>query len=92
MRCARCQGLVVPDLFYDLLDDSGHLALSAWRCVCCGNIVDPIILENRLRSQASLLTGKESRPINSVPMVAGALSPCAHLPDYHRKMRDRQTG
>lgn len=47
MRCARCRGLMVHDQYYDLLDDSGHLHFRAWRCICCGNVRDGLILRNR---------------------------------------------
>lgn len=53
MRCARCQGLMVQDRFYDLLDDCGLVSLTAWRCVCCGNVVDPTILKNRQKLRAA---------------------------------------
>ncbi len=47
MRCMRCRGLMVRDQFYDMLDDSGYLSFYGWRCVCCGNVLDPLILKNR---------------------------------------------
>ena len=47
MQCPRCRGLLVLDTFYDLLDDTGHLRFSGWRCVCCGNVVDPLIVRNQ---------------------------------------------
>lgn len=47
MRCARCKGLMVPDHFFDLLDDSGQMTFGGWRCLCCGNIIDPLIEVNR---------------------------------------------
>jgi hypothetical protein len=47
MNCPRCRGLLVLDTFYDLLDDTGHLSFNAWRCVCCGNVLDPLILRNQ---------------------------------------------
>lgn len=75
MPCARCEGLMVRDQFYDLLDDSGHLSITAWRCVSCGNIVDPLILKNRLRFEASPLVGKEPSPLDSVLTVASVLKP-----------------
>ncbi len=49
MRCVRCQGLMVRDHFYDLLDDTGLLSIRGWRCVNCGNILDPLILRNKAR-------------------------------------------
>jgi len=47
MQCLRCRGLMVQDHFYDMLDDSGHLSFVGWRCICCGNVLDPLILKNQ---------------------------------------------
>ena len=38
--CSRCGGLMVSDQ---------HVDLSAMRCVQCGEVIDPIILQNRRR-------------------------------------------
>jgi len=41
-RCLRCGSLMVSERFY------GHQeAFWGQRCISCGDIVDPIILENR---------------------------------------------
>ncbi len=42
MRCDRCEGIMSYELFYG---GDGHFW--GWRCLRCGDIVDPIILENR---------------------------------------------
>jgi hypothetical protein len=55
MKCIRCQGLMGPDHFYDLLDGSGPLSFRGLRCVCCGNVLDPLILKNR--------RGRHSQPV-----------------------------
>jgi hypothetical protein len=47
-RCPRCGGLMVADFCMDLLNSTGELECSASRCVQCGEIVDPVILRNRL--------------------------------------------
>jgi len=47
MLCPRCHGLMVVDHFIDLQDDRGHSWLSAWRCINCGNVVEPEILRHR---------------------------------------------
>jgi hypothetical protein len=49
MTCRRCRGLMVFDRFLDVHGDSGHLWFRGWRCVACGDIVDPLILINRAR-------------------------------------------
>ncbi len=45
MECQRCQGLMVPDRAYDLLDSDVHC--DVWRCVACGNVIDAKILHHR---------------------------------------------
>lgn len=51
-QCTRCGGLMVNDRYIDLLDDTGQLEFSADRCIQCGEVVDQIILRNRMASQA----------------------------------------
>ncbi len=48
MACGRCHGFMVVDHFIDMQDDSGHLWLRGWRCVNCGDVVEPGILKHRL--------------------------------------------
>ena len=46
-ECLRFGGLMMADQCFDFWSDSGNLDFLAWRCVQCGEIVDPIILRNR---------------------------------------------
>jgi RNase P subunit RPR2 len=50
MKCSRCAGLMVEDysMELDLLEDD-HEVL-AWRCLNCGNIIEPVMLRNRAGS------------------------------------------
>jgi len=43
MRCHRCKGIMIFEKFYG---DCEHFF--GWRCVVCGEIIDQVILENRL--------------------------------------------
>ena len=43
MKCHRCGGVMVYEKFYGSCEE-----FFGWRCVLCGEIVDQIILENRL--------------------------------------------
>jgi hypothetical protein len=52
MGCKRCQGLMVGERLMDLHSDSGRFVCAAWRCVVCGDVVDPVILNNRRRRVA----------------------------------------
>lgn len=46
MPCTRCGGWMTPDQFMDLLN-STELMFDGWRCVNCGEVVDPLVLQNR---------------------------------------------
>lgn len=52
MQCQRCRGLMVVEQFLVLGDATGHLWLRAWRCVNCGEVIEPGIARHR-RSQRS---------------------------------------
>jgi hypothetical protein len=42
MRCHRCGGNLIYEKFYGQWE-----FFYGWRCVFCGEIFDPVILENR---------------------------------------------
>ena len=42
MKCHRCRGAVIYDKFYGFEEQ-----FMGWKCLICGEIVDPVILENR---------------------------------------------
>jgi len=47
MTCPRCAGSMMP---LDLHDHEGtYLTLPGWRCIACGEVLDPTILANRRR-------------------------------------------
>jgi hypothetical protein len=41
-KCLRCKGAMIYDRFYGLQEQ-----FWGWKCVICGEIVDPVILKNR---------------------------------------------
>ena len=49
-HCGRCSGLMVLEHCTDLLELSGHIDFLALRCLQCGDVVDPVILQNRHRT------------------------------------------
>ncbi len=49
MNCPRCAGVMLPERFQDIRDDSGQISFYGWRCVSCGEILDPVIVRNRQR-------------------------------------------
>lgn len=50
MRCQRCTGYMIPDSFVDLRDDTGRILFEGWRCINCGEVVDPVVLTHRMES------------------------------------------
>ena len=53
MDCLRCHGLMVMDRVIAV--DDKDLESVIWRCVCCGNIVDPVILANKKKQHVDLV-------------------------------------
>jgi len=49
-KCLRCRGTVAYDKFYDPYEQ-----FWGWKCLICGEIVDPVILENRQLMKAGQL-------------------------------------
>ena len=47
MHCSRCHGLMVVEQGFDSLFGASEAASSLRRCVQCGEVVDPVILQNR---------------------------------------------
>lgn len=55
MKCGRCDGLVVTDVFVDYQADGGGMSFLGYRCPICGDIVDATILRHRERPCAPAL-------------------------------------
>ena len=54
MRCPRCDGLMVHEKFEDFRLGSDDHEYAGWRCINCGEIVDPVIaVHRRITSQAT---------------------------------------
>lgn len=51
MKCPRCNGLMVQARMSDLRKETGELLSEGWRCVNCGEVVDSVVLKNRLNPQ-----------------------------------------
>ena len=45
--CIRCKGMLAPESLLDLLDNTGQMHRWAYRCIQCGDILDPLILKHR---------------------------------------------
>ena len=51
-RCLRCGGLMIAEQCTGSLTDPEHLDFLARRCVQCGEVIDPVILMNRIQAGA----------------------------------------
>lgn len=47
MPCHRCHGLMIVDSYIDMGSSGDSLWLRAWRCVNCGEVIEPGIVMNR---------------------------------------------
>jgi len=59
--CARCAGLLVSEWYYGL-NNTGEHTIETFRCVQCGYRVDPVILQNQIRSPVESQHLRQVRP------------------------------
>ncbi|MEP6959294.1 MAG: hypothetical protein ABI980_11240 [Nitrospirota bacterium] len=59
--CMRCGGLMVSEYYLDLQDDTGQIGITGFRCSSCGEVIDPVILRNRLNQTPDLFHGTKQR-------------------------------
>ena len=46
---------MVTDYYLDLQDDTGQIGITGLRCTSCGEVIDAVILRNRMNPTLSLL-------------------------------------
>lgn len=68
MNCDRCQGLMVADDLLDIQESYLPMWMRGLRCVACGNIVDPLIDQNRMSRQNGLM--RSLKPERHVPVLS----------------------
>lgn len=59
--CTRCGGLMITEYYLDLEDDTGEIGITGFRCTSCGNVIDPVILQNRLNPTPDMFCGTKQR-------------------------------
>lgn len=45
MQCPRCEGTMIQHSYSDY--EGTYLPVQGWRCLACGEVLDPVILSNR---------------------------------------------
>ena len=75
MTCTRCQGTMVIDYFLDM-EESGEVWMPGWRCLMCGEVIDPLILKHRQAQQANceLVEAVSKSPANKTPAPVAVLA------------------
>jgi len=68
MKCLRCDGVMLPERFQDIQDETGQITFYGWRCVTCGEILDPVIMRNR--SNRPLIRNRGNKKLKS-PFFVG---------------------
>lgn len=61
MECERCHAMMLEEAFEDVRADSWTIGFHGWRCPVCGNVLDPVILENRSVLSRVMGTGTRRR-------------------------------
>ena len=53
VRCSRCMGFMVTEQGFNSMLGTSEANVLLRRCVQCGEIIDPVILKNRLLQSGS---------------------------------------
>ena len=67
--CPRCGGFMVSHWCMNVNYDAGGMEILTQRCLQCGEVIDPVILENRLNPQREAMK-KKTRPLLSRPLAS----------------------
>ena len=51
MNCSKCGGLMIFEEFARTATEEKRWLYEGWRCVHCGEIIDPVILLNRKKAK-----------------------------------------
>lgn len=76
MPCYRCHGLMTVDFYIDMGSSGDPLWLRAWRCVNCGEVIEPGMVTNRsahrnwLRRMMKRFNGTHLRRDERLPLTA----------------------
>ena len=61
MNCLKCSGMMNYEAFVSGAAEGSTWGYEGWRCIYCGDIIDPIILRHRkkARDRETVSVGKD---------------------------------
>lgn len=62
MNCRRCRGLMCAVDFLVSAATAKDEWRCGWRCIICGEIIDPVIVWNRIRTKSPRLSPSKQKP------------------------------
>lgn len=69
MNCHRCHGFMCLVDSFAGGGGSGPDSVRAWRCVVCGEVIDWVIVRNRIRARDRRSVKRQKKPGQSVRRV-----------------------
>ena len=67
MGCEHCHGIMMNGSSRTVLDDSGSLAITAWRCSSCDGVIEEIQILSRYGRPNHVAFGMQCQKTNYVP-------------------------
>lgn len=61
MKCHRCEGFLSREYCFDLQDGTGENGFWGLRCLQCGEMLDPLIIQNRQAQHPVVLKDRGRR-------------------------------
>lgn len=62
MKCPKCKGVMVYETFTNQDNLAWHY--DGWRCLYCGDVIDPVIMANKKASKNNnLISNKQGKGI-----------------------------
>jgi hypothetical protein len=59
-QCPRCGGFLISVRYSDWASDTAEQTSRAWKCVLCGDVIDPVIATNRRQCQTRHLSNQNA--------------------------------
>jgi hypothetical protein len=61
---------MAKDHFLDLMESAEDMWLAGWRCLNCGNVLDPVMERNRLQQGVGAAVSTVQEPVQKMDRVS----------------------